>query len=401
MPSPNPQETRDEFIQRCMGDGEANRDFPERDQRFAFCNSQWERRMKSQVSKIDSRTGSILLFDDIGTGVGEMSAKQFIDELEALGDVDLLRVNIASQGGSVMEGVAIYNALRKHGAKVRTVIESGALSMASYIFLAGDEREIPANGFIMLHPPQTEAVGDDVDMEKTAQMLKTIRSAMVETYADRTGQTIEQIEALMADGGSWLSAQQALDLGFATIIGKESKLVAAVKFPEVTMTTEPKKEPDKEPKVNTEPQAATLEEIKAICDDPAFVVEQLEAKATATTVLANYTLKLKSENESLSNKLSEKDTELAEAKKTVTVEAKLPKPGAPIVAGGNAEIDGDATQQWDDEFAKALKDCNGNRSQALSMANRRNPGLRIEMLKSVNSEAKRHRAVAQLQELSE
>lgn len=44
MPSPRSGESRDDFVDRCMGDAEANRDFPREDQRFAFCNSQWESR---------------------------------------------------------------------------------------------------------------------------------------------------------------------------------------------------------------------------------------------------------------------------------------------------------------------------------------------------------------------
>lgn len=43
MPTPRQGETRDKFIDRCMGDAEANADFPERDQRFAFCNAQFKR----------------------------------------------------------------------------------------------------------------------------------------------------------------------------------------------------------------------------------------------------------------------------------------------------------------------------------------------------------------------
>lgn len=43
MPTPRKDETRDKFVSRCMGDDEANRDFPSRDQRFAFCNSVFRR----------------------------------------------------------------------------------------------------------------------------------------------------------------------------------------------------------------------------------------------------------------------------------------------------------------------------------------------------------------------
>lgn len=42
MPNPNPTETKDEFIKRCMGDSEANHSFPDSEQRYAFCQSQWD-----------------------------------------------------------------------------------------------------------------------------------------------------------------------------------------------------------------------------------------------------------------------------------------------------------------------------------------------------------------------
>jgi signal peptide peptidase SppA len=50
MPEPNDDETRDEFIERCMADDEANRDFPDDDQRFAFCQAQWERNQDESQS---------------------------------------------------------------------------------------------------------------------------------------------------------------------------------------------------------------------------------------------------------------------------------------------------------------------------------------------------------------
>lgn len=42
MPNPKPTETKDEFIKRCMGDKEANHSFPDNEQRYAFCQSQWD-----------------------------------------------------------------------------------------------------------------------------------------------------------------------------------------------------------------------------------------------------------------------------------------------------------------------------------------------------------------------
>jgi len=42
MPSPKSEESKDTFISRCMSSTEAKRDFPDTDQRYAFCQSKWE-----------------------------------------------------------------------------------------------------------------------------------------------------------------------------------------------------------------------------------------------------------------------------------------------------------------------------------------------------------------------
>ena len=54
MPKPTPNETKDDFLNRCMGDEEALNDFPENDQRYAVCNSMWEESKMSALSKYSS-----------------------------------------------------------------------------------------------------------------------------------------------------------------------------------------------------------------------------------------------------------------------------------------------------------------------------------------------------------
>jgi hypothetical protein len=56
MPSPQPDEKQYDFIHRCMGDPEANKTFPEQEQRVAFCYSQWRDRFKKKASKFIIRT---------------------------------------------------------------------------------------------------------------------------------------------------------------------------------------------------------------------------------------------------------------------------------------------------------------------------------------------------------
>ena len=78
-----------------------------------------------------------------------------LTKLKELGDVDTINLRIASGGGSIVEGNTIFNALKRHGAKVVTHIDSLAASMASVIAMAGDEVHMAANGLFMIHNPWT------------------------------------------------------------------------------------------------------------------------------------------------------------------------------------------------------------------------------------------------------
>lgn len=73
MPTPNTGESKDDFISRCMGSAEANEDFPDQDQRFAFCNSQFERGTKKMASfvKVDEELGLVFGFAIVCNKDGE------------------------------------------------------------------------------------------------------------------------------------------------------------------------------------------------------------------------------------------------------------------------------------------------------------------------------------------
>ena len=89
------------------------------------------------------------IYDEIGSyGV---PAKAFIDEMKSLGNVSELTLRINSPGGSVFDGIAIYNALKRHPAKVIITVEGLAASIASVILCAGDEVVMPKNALIMIH----------------------------------------------------------------------------------------------------------------------------------------------------------------------------------------------------------------------------------------------------------
>ena len=149
--------------------------------------------------------------------LGEVSAVNLSRQLEALGEVSQINVYINSYGGEVAEGLAIYNALKRHNAKVKTVCDGFACSIASVIFMAGDERVMNESSLLMIHNAWTSAVGNAEELRKQADDLEKITQASVNAYVSNSNLTEKEVKDLM-DAESWLLPTEALEYGFATSI---------------------------------------------------------------------------------------------------------------------------------------------------------------------------------------
>lgn len=125
---------------------------------------------------------------------------------------DKLIVNVNSGGGSVMAGQEIYSLL--HGRQdVEIHIQSLAGSAASVIAMANTCKMSPV-ATIMIHNVSMSGVsGDYHDMQKNAEVLKTMNSALAEAYVTKTGKTKDEILKMM-DKETWITASQALEMGF-------------------------------------------------------------------------------------------------------------------------------------------------------------------------------------------
>lgn len=132
-------------------------------------------------------------------------------------DVDTIHVHINSYGGEVSEGLAIYNSLKQHKAKVRTYCDGFACSIASVIFMAGDKRVMSNASMLMVHNPWTYTEGNAQELRKTAADLDKMSQASVNAYMERVGITEEEVKQLL-DEESWLLPSEALDYGFATSV---------------------------------------------------------------------------------------------------------------------------------------------------------------------------------------
>ena len=158
----------------------------------------------------------IFIYGDIGESwwAETVSAAQFVKDLAAL-DAERITIRINSMGGSVPDGIAIHNAIKRHKAATTTVVDGMALSIASLIALAGDTVEMAENATMMIHAPWTVVGGNAVDLRATADLLDTWAAAMATSYAAKSGQSNEAVMALLTDGKDhWYTAAEALGAGF-------------------------------------------------------------------------------------------------------------------------------------------------------------------------------------------
>ena len=174
------------------------------------------------MSKTDNEA-TVNIYGDITSypweQFGEVSANNLVKQLDGLTDVSKINVYINSYGGEVAEGLAIYNALRRHKAKVITHCEGFACSIASVVFMAGDERKMSEASLLMIHNAWTYADGNADQLRKQADDLDKITQASVEAYKAHSTLSEEEIKALM-DAESWILPSEALEYGFATEIVK-------------------------------------------------------------------------------------------------------------------------------------------------------------------------------------
>lgn len=171
----------------------------------------------------------IWIYGDIGESYWEetTSAKSFIEEINAL-DVDDITIRINSIGGSVPDGLAIYNAIKRHKATVTTEVDGIAFSIASLIAQAGDKRHMAANAMLMMHAPWAYTEGNAIELRDFADQLDTWAAAMATSHAAASGRPVEKMMALLTDGKDhFYTAEEALTEKFIDAITDALPVVAS------------------------------------------------------------------------------------------------------------------------------------------------------------------------------
>jgi len=181
--------------------------------------------MQKEWYKITNKASDIAdvyLFNDIGTfGI---TAQSFIDEIKEYENKEL-NIHINSLGGEVFEGMAIYSIIQRRKAKTTVYIEGIAASIASVIALAADEVIMSENSLLMIHNAWGGTQGDAKDMRKQADVLDKITNEIAEVYVKKTRMPYSQIEEMMNEE-TWLTAEEAVALGFVDSISEPIKVAA-------------------------------------------------------------------------------------------------------------------------------------------------------------------------------
>ncbi len=181
----------------------------------------------------------ILLYDVIGRyydwDTGELAgidAKDFVEQLAQLKGRELL-VRLNSRGGIVSEGVAIYNALRRHDAAVNVAIDGQAHSIASIIAMAGRKISMAENATMMIHCAWTVAMGNADEFRKLAVAMDALDESLMVTYARRSQQPEDEVMGWMRSE-TWMTARQCQERGFCDSIvdgATEVKAMAPARDP--------------------------------------------------------------------------------------------------------------------------------------------------------------------------
>ena len=161
------------------------------------------------------KAADISIHDEIG--LWGISASAFMRDLRGMGELDEIHLSLHSPGGDVLDGWAIYNALKGSKAKITARVEGLAASMASVILQAADVREVHENSYVMIHNPWGLAVGDAEEMRDTAALLDKLGNGLVNAYASRTGNDESEIREMM-DAETWMDGKEAVERGFADVL---------------------------------------------------------------------------------------------------------------------------------------------------------------------------------------
>jgi ATP-dependent Clp endopeptidase proteolytic subunit ClpP len=183
-------------------------------------------RAESEPSATD-----IWVYDVIGDDWYDpsLTAKELCQRIAAIDTAEIV-LHLSSPGGSVSDGLAIYNALVSHPARVTSIVEGWTASMATILALAGETVSMFDNCLFMIHWPSMVCWGNANELREQADWLDRVGSIMQNIYAARTGKSDAELRAAL-DAETYFSAAEAQEWGFVTDVMEAQQVAACSSAP--------------------------------------------------------------------------------------------------------------------------------------------------------------------------
>lgn len=166
----------------------------------------------------------IEIFDEIDSYWG-IGPKEFKAALDEAGKAKSIKLLLNSPGGSVFDGMAIYNLLAQYHDKLEIEVVGLAASIASIIAMAGKKLTIAEGAYLMIHQPWTVMAGGAEDLRKTADLLDKMEGQFIGIYSRRSGLKEDEVEAMMA-AETWLTGDEAVAKGLADAVEDYGQMAA-------------------------------------------------------------------------------------------------------------------------------------------------------------------------------
>lgn len=183
--------------------------------------------LENPININTSRSDEIYVHDELlkngklylGEEISEEVMNSFGKDLWWCGSAKIREVEVAicSPGGSVFNGLAIFDMIRRamleFGMKVTTVGEGFQASMGSILLQAGAARKITKYSFCMIHKPSSVALGDTDAIEDEAKLLKRLQGKFLDIYMERSNLMKNKIEKSWQRKDWWLDSKEMLEVG--------------------------------------------------------------------------------------------------------------------------------------------------------------------------------------------
>ena len=189
----------------------------------------------SSLTKITNKAEGVEVVLSGEVGQWDVSARQIADAIENKTGVPLT-IKINSVGGDVFEGFALYNAIKMHEGPTTAIVEGLAASAASLFAMAADVVVMRPASMMMVHNPHTVAAGESKDLRQSADVLDKVRDIMVQRYKTKTGQPEDSLIEML-DAETWLTPEEAVELGFADKVDYSEEQVGGLHSSLITKIT--------------------------------------------------------------------------------------------------------------------------------------------------------------------